>query len=84
MRKPVRTLLLAVFLVSVCALAAMAQAQAPAKTAPAAGQHIMIMPDQLKWGPAPPSLPAGAQMAVLEGDPTKRGLFTMRLKMPDG
>jgi quercetin dioxygenase-like cupin family protein len=42
-------------------------------------------PDQVKFGPAPPSLPSGAQMAVLEGDPTaSTGDFTVRLKMPDG
>ncbi len=36
----------------------------------------------LKWGPAPPGLPAGAQAAVLSGDPTKEGMFTIRLKFP--
>ena len=38
----------------------------------------------VKWVPAPPSLPKGAQAAVLSGDPTKQGLFTMRLKLPPG
>src|SRR3979411_34613 len=42
-------------------------------------------PDQVKYGPAPPFLPAGAQLAVLEGDPmASSGVFTNRLKMPDG
>jgi mannose-6-phosphate isomerase-like protein (cupin superfamily) len=42
-------------------------------------------PDQVKYGPVPPSLPAGAQLAVLEGDPmATSGDFTVRLKMPDG
>jgi quercetin dioxygenase-like cupin family protein len=36
----------------------------------------------LKWGPAPPGLPAGAQAAVLSGDPGKAGMFTIRLKFP--
>jgi quercetin dioxygenase-like cupin family protein len=36
----------------------------------------------LKWGDAPPSLPAGAKMAVVSGNPTKPGKFTIRLKMP--
>ncbi len=40
--------------------------------------------DQLTWGPAPPVLPKGGQMAVLSGDPTKFGPFTVRLKMPAG
>ena len=33
-----------------------------------------------KWGPAPPFLPAGAQIAVLAGDPTKAVPYTVRLK----
>ncbi len=42
-------------------------------------------PDQVKWGSAPPFLPPGAQLAVLEGDPmASSGDFTIRLKMPDG
>ena len=39
-------------------------------------------PDQIKWKDGPASLPAGAQMAVLEGDPTKEGPFVFRLKLP--
>jgi len=42
-------------------------------------------PDQVKYGPAPPFLPPGAQLAVLEGNPmAASGDFTIRLKMPDG
>jgi len=42
-------------------------------------------PDQVKWGPAPPFIPSGAQLAVLEGNPmADSGDFTIRLKMPDG
>lgn len=36
----------------------------------------------LKWGPAPPGLPAGAEATVLSGDPGKEGMFTIRLKFP--
>ena len=38
----------------------------------------------MKWNAAPPMLPAGAKLAVLDGDPAKRGPFTMRLSFPDG
>ena len=38
----------------------------------------------IKWGPAPAVFPAGAQMAVMQGDPTGRGLFTVRLRLVDG
>jgi hypothetical protein len=40
--------------------------------------------DQLHWEAAPPVLPKGAQIAVLSGDPSKAGPFTMRLKTPVG
>ena len=35
-----------------------------------------------KWGPAPPMLPPGAQIAVLAGDPTRPVPYTVRLKFP--
>src|SRR5438876_2586435 len=41
-------------------------------------------PETIEWKAGPPSLPAGAKMAVLEGDPTKDGPFVMRLQFPDG
>jgi uncharacterized RmlC-like cupin family protein len=45
----------------------------------------VFMPDQMKWGPPPPFLAPGAQVAVLEGDPgASSGDFTIRLKMPAG
>jgi quercetin dioxygenase-like cupin family protein len=40
--------------------------------------------DQLQWGPAPPVFLKGAQMAVLSGDPSQTGPFTIRLKTPAG
>jgi quercetin dioxygenase-like cupin family protein len=39
---------------------------------------------QLKWGPAPDFIPKGAQVAVLSGDPSKEGLYVVRLKVPAG
>jgi len=46
------------------------------------GEHKVISPQDIKWGPAPPSLPAGAQAAVLYGD--QEGFFAFRLKVPKG
>jgi quercetin dioxygenase-like cupin family protein len=48
------------------------------------GEHKLIAPQDIKWGPAPPSVPPGAQAAVLYGDPGKEGMFAFRLKMPKG
>ena len=36
------------------------------------------------WGPAPAVFPAGAKMAVLQGDPGSTAMFTVRLELPDG
>ena len=57
---------------------------AAAATAPAAEMYKIIKPDAIQWGPAPPQLPKGAQVAVVYGDPSKKGLYIIRAKMPDG
>lgn len=38
----------------------------------------------VRWRAGPPSLPPGAEFAVLEGDPSKPGPFVFRVKVPDG
>lgn len=57
-----------------------------ASTAPADTMdgHTIIAPQEIKWGPAPAVLPPGAEAAVLFGDPSKEGLFALRLKLPEG
>ena len=42
------------------------------------------LPNKLNWKSGPPSLPKGAQIAILEGDPSKEGPFVFRVKVPDG
>ena len=44
--------------------------------------HVMSELKEAAWGPAPPMLPPGAQIAVLSGDPTKSAPYTIRLKFP--
>lgn len=44
--------------------------------------HIMVQPTDVTWKDGPLSLPKGSQAAVIEGDPTKEGPFTLRLKLP--
>jgi quercetin dioxygenase-like cupin family protein len=39
---------------------------------------------ELKWGTAPAVFPAGAKMAVLQGNPGKAEQFTVRLDFPAG
>jgi quercetin dioxygenase-like cupin family protein len=59
---------------------AAAPSMAPAQTM----EHKVVPPQQIEWAPAPASIPAGAQAALLHGDPTREGLFVLRLKLPAG
>jgi quercetin dioxygenase-like cupin family protein len=45
---------------------------------------IRVNLGEVSWADAPPTLPAGAKIAVLEGDPRKPAFFTMRMKLPAG
>jgi quercetin dioxygenase-like cupin family protein len=58
------------------------QSQASAPTEPA--DIELFAADKIKWRKGPPSLPKGAEIAVLEGDPNKEGPFVFRVKLPDG
>ena len=61
-------------------------AQTPNKAAAdrATTRDMEHAPD-IKWGPAPPVFPPGAQFAVVQGDPSVAGaLFTVRLRFPNG
>ncbi len=64
----------------------MAPADEQGKHGDAKGEgHVIVPLAETKWGPAPPSLPPGAQLAVLEGDPRMKGAtYTIRAKLPDG
>lgn len=44
--------------------------------------HVLQSPADVQWGPAPPMLPPGAQIAVLSGDPGKAAPYTVRLRFP--
>jgi hypothetical protein len=61
--------MVAAAVVSAQAPAADKDKKAPAKMAkPATAAHATDA-DAIKWGPPPPTMPAGASMAVLAGDP---------------
>jgi quercetin dioxygenase-like cupin family protein len=59
-----------------------------AQTPSAVANHSAAEMDhhtQINWGPAPPIFPAGAQFAVVQGDPSVAGaIFTVRLRFPNG
>jgi quercetin dioxygenase-like cupin family protein len=44
--------------------------------------HVMQNLASTTWGPAPPMLPPGAQIAVLSGNPMQATPYTIRLKFP--
>jgi quercetin dioxygenase-like cupin family protein len=39
---------------------------------------------EIVFRPAPPNMPKGVEMVVLEGDPKAESMFTLRLKAPAG
>ena len=52
---------------------------------PASSERHTFLPDGIPYGPPPAFVAAGAQLAVLEGNPgAASGDYTVRLKMPDG
>ena len=46
-------------------------------------RHDMA-PARPEWSPVGPNLLPGAEIAVLQGDPSKADLFTFRLRLPKG
>jgi quercetin dioxygenase-like cupin family protein len=66
------------------ALAAITAISVPTAIAETSAEHKIIQSQDIKWEPASPALPAGAQVAVLLGDPSKEGLYVLRLKVPKG
>jgi quercetin dioxygenase-like cupin family protein len=85
----IRTTLAAAVPVALAALLApanpaLAQQVPTAIIDPVPDNHMILGPADVAWRDGPGSLPAGAQFAVLEGDPTQRGFFTLRLRLPDG
>lgn len=80
-----RKLLAILLLFSVISLAQTAAPKKAATKAKTAGPAaVIVTPDKIQWGSAPPVFPAGAQFAVLAGDPSKAGPFVVRIKAPDG
>jgi hypothetical protein len=55
----------------------------PARSDHGKGSNV-ITSDDINWQDGPASLPSGAKVAMLEGDPSKEGPFVLRMKLPDG
>lgn len=46
--------------------------------------HMGGSAPSVKWGAAPPFFPSGARFAVIQGDPSQAGPYTVRLEFPAG
>src|SRR5215218_8182859 len=85
-----RRIVVAVAAVALAAAAALAVGGGAAASAAAspdgsAHEHHASRGGDIVFGPAPPLIPPGAEMAVLQGDPSAPDQeFTIRLRMPDG
>ena len=82
--KKIALILTLPLILSLVALAAQKDASQKSTEPATSEQHVVLNPADLKWGDAPPGLPPGAKLAVLAGDPNKKGLFTVRLQTPAG
>jgi hypothetical protein len=65
-------------------LSAVVNGEPPAAPRTGMDELEFFLPGKIQWQPGPPSVPPGARMAILEGDPSKEGPFVFRLKLPDG
>ena len=69
-------------IVSVITAAAILSGGAYAAARAQEHQHVLQALKDTQWGPAPPFVPPGAQLAVLSGDPTKPVPYAVRIKFP--
>jgi hypothetical protein len=59
---------------------ALAKSTQKTSSEPPVVAHTMLEPSDIEWSPSP-DFPKGTQVAILEGDPTRSGPFTLRLKL---
>lgn len=74
----------AIILLAAGLLCADVHAQAAHPAAAVLKSHILLAPEDIRWGPCPPAVPPGASCAVIEGSLTAANqLFAYRVRMPD-
>src|SRR5689334_19265559 len=85
MRNAQTLFLIGAIAVAACSKAAASDAtpkSSSVPTAPVPTAHTSRVDQDLQWSPAP-GLPAGAEIAVLQGDPGSTLPFTIRLRFPN-
>jgi anti-sigma factor ChrR (cupin superfamily) len=78
-----RKILICLAAISMVAMAGVAVGQGT-KTMAMPSAHVAVVPDDIKWGSPPPVFEQNAGFTVISGDPSKAGLYVVRLKMPAG
>ena len=71
--------ILACSAVALVPMAGVAMAQQPP-----ARPHTIVAAGALTWGDPPPIFERGMSFTVLSGDPSQKGMFVVRLRMPEG
>ncbi len=71
-----RTLVYVVLFAVLCGVVGAQELKAPT--------HILMTPEETKWGEPPPVFEKGMSFTVVSGDPSKPGLYVVRAKMPAG
>jgi quercetin dioxygenase-like cupin family protein len=76
------------FVIIAAVLSAACSKSSSSNDAPSAptrqASHSVAAQNSEQWGAAPAVFPPGAEMAVLQGDPSKTEEFTVRLRFPNG
>ena len=78
MKKVIFTILVIIAII----LTACAPQQLNQISPPTAKEHVLLTPGELSWKSAPTSLPAGAEIVVIEGNLSNAEPFIFRLKLP--
>lgn len=64
------------------ALVGCSRSELPAATFAKAEGQLLVRAKSIKWGAAPPGLPAGAKATLLQGNPNATGRYVIRLQFP--
>jgi hypothetical protein len=84
MSSRIATTVAAVLTIAACSKTAQTAEAPSAPRATTTANASASAQNSVEWGPAPAVLPPGAQIAVLQGDPSSTNEFTVRLKFPNG
>jgi hypothetical protein len=56
--------------------------QPPASSFAKTEGQLLVRAKSIQWSPAPATLPAGAKIALLQGNPKEAGRYVIRVQLP--